>query len=131
MKCFLLLGFFVLLVGCGGGGGSSAAAPATTVPAVTSNVLVSWTANHEKAVNQTGGGYRLYYSNIAGFSIGSGTAVDVPYVSGALSPVSVTLNALAAGTYYMKIVAYSALIPPGGTTGSSSGTSAEFSISVP
>ena len=134
MKCILLLSFITFLVGCsggGGGGGSSPPQTATTVPPTTTNVLVRWTANHEKAVNQAGGGYRLYYSNTSGFSIGSGTVVNVPYVSGASSPISVTLSSLAAGTYYMKIVAYSALNPPGGTTGSTSGTSSEYSISVP
>lgn len=130
MRILATLVFIVLLTSCGGGG-SSSPAPAPVIIPNTSNVLVSWTGNHEKSVNQVGGGYRLYYSNTSGFSIGSATVVDVPYVSGATSPISTTLSSLADGTYYLKLVAYSVLNPPGSMSGSSSEPSSQFTITVP
>jgi hypothetical protein len=65
------------------------------------------------------------------FSIGSATLTNVPYVSGSSAPTSVTISNLAAGTYYIKVVAFSALIPPGGSSGSTSQASSEISITVP
>ena len=95
------------------------------------NVEVSWTANLETAVNTTGGGYRVYYGTHPGFSTSSASSVDVPYVSGASTPTSVKLTGLHSGIYYFKVVAYSALNPPGGSTGSTSSPSSEISISLP
>ena len=114
-SCVLLL-----LVSCGGGGGSSP--PPVNPPQ--RNVAITWSANHEAAVNRTGGGYRVYYSNTPNFAIGSATQVDVPYVSGPTSPVTNTLT-LVAGTYYIKVVAYSTLNPAGSTP------SAEIQVVVP
>lgn len=95
-------------------------------------VTINWTANREKAVNSAGGGYIVYYSTINGFdpadAIGSKT---VPYVSGATAPTTTTINTLMAGTYYFKIVAYSALNPIGGSSGSVSVPSSQFSLSLP
>lgn len=94
-------------------------------------VQVSWNANREKAVNSSGGGYKVYYSTSPGFNLTAATVVTVPYVSGALSPTSLTLSNLLIGTYYFKIVAFSALNPIGGTSGSTSLPSAQFSVSLP
>ncbi len=69
-------------------------------------VYVSWTANHEKAVNSAGGGYRVYYSTDPTFGISNAPFIDVPYVSGSGTPNSVKFPL--SGTYYVKIVAYSA-----------------------
>ena len=94
-------------------------------------IQVTWTANRENAVNKSGGGYRVYYSRTSGFSISGATYVDVPYVSGASTPVTVTLSNLLKGNYYIKVVAYSSLNSPGETSGTTSSPSAETSITVP
>ncbi len=94
-------------------------------------VQVSWTANKETAVNKFGGGYKVYYSTTSGFNINTATFVNVPYVSGASAPVTTTISNLLAGTYYFKIIAFSALNTVGVTTGSTSIPSAEFSLSLP
>ncbi|MEJ2060686.1 MAG: hypothetical protein P8Y64_09405 [Gammaproteobacteria bacterium] len=121
----------LLLSACGGGGGGSSSSSTYNFNS-SSNVLVSWTASHESAVNTTGGGYIVYYSQTAGFSPGgSGVqSVNVPYVSGTLAPTSTTIN-LAGGTWYFQVEAYSALNPPGGSSGSQSSPSAEISVKVP
>lgn len=111
------------MVGCGR---SFTAAP----PGKTYEVLVSWTANHEKAVNQTGGGYTVSYGRTWDFVFDSGTKIDVPYVSGNSAPTSTTLG-LTAGTYYIRIKAYSSLNGPGVTTGSVSAASSVVAITVP
>jgi len=87
------------------------AAPAAG--AHTGNVLISWTANHETAVNSAGGGYRIDYSTDPSFPVGQTTTVDVPYVSGPTAPVSAPLTGLAAGNYCIRITAYSTLNPTG------------------
>lgn len=104
----------------------------TSTPPPTYNVSVNWNANRETAVNTTGGGYTVYYSTSAGFNIGDAgvTSIDVPYVSGALAPSAITVKLATAGTYYFKIIAYSALNPPGGSSGSQSAVSAEISVTV-
>lgn len=94
-------------------------------------IQVSWTANREKAVNQAGGGYRVYYSTTSGFSTATASYVDVPYVSGATSPVSTTFSNFLVGTYYFKVVAYSILNSYGTTGGTSSTPSSEFSVTLP
>lgn len=95
-------------------------------------ISLSWNANRETAVNSAGGGYTVYYSTASGFSIGDTgvTTVDVPYVSGAQAPTSTAIT-LVSSTYYFKIVAYSALNPPGGSSGSQSQLSTEVTIAVP
>ncbi len=110
----LLLGWTLILAACGGGG---------------TNVQVSWAANHEAAVNKAGGGYRVYYSKSPGFDVGGANSVNVPYQSGAATPTSAKLN-LSSGTYYIKVVAFSALVGPGGAP-STSAPSAEVSLVVP
>ncbi|MGE0615968.1 MAG: hypothetical protein AB7P04_10020 [Bacteriovoracia bacterium] len=76
-------------------------------------IQVSWNANREHAVNATGGGYRVHYSQATGFAVSGAPFVNVPYVSGAAAPTSAALPVLPAGTYYLKIVAYSAMNPSG------------------
>jgi uncharacterized repeat protein (TIGR02543 family) len=76
-------------------------------------VTISWDANREAAVNRSGGGYRVYYSQINNFNISdlSTKFKDVPYQSGTYAPTSASLF-LTAGTWYVKVVGYSNL---GGT----------------
>lgn len=95
------------------------------------NVEVAWTANRERAVNRTGGGYRLYFSRTSGFDTATANYVDVPYVAGPLAPVTKIVTDLLVGTTYFRVMAYSSLNAPGSTSGSKSAASAEFSISLP
>ena len=97
-----------------------------------STVQISWTANPETAVNRAGGGYKVYYSSNSGFNISDAdvTEIDVPYISGPTTPISTQVQ-LIPGTYYIRIVAYSALNAPGSTGGSSSTDSAEITLVVP
>jgi hypothetical protein len=120
----IILFMGLALGGCGGG---STISCKTTACSVT----VSWAANREAAVNSSGGGYTLYYSNTPGFNLtDSGvTSVPVPF-NGTATPTSTTLS-LFSGTYYFKVVAYSALNPPGGSGGSTSAPSAQQSLTLP
>ena len=107
--------------GCGGGGDSSP--PPVTVHAVTMHaVTISWASNVETAVNSLGGGYTV--------NIGTQPPINVPYVSGLLAPTFTTVS-LSTGTYTVSVVAYSALNPPGGTSGSTSAPSAPLTVIVP
>jgi subtilase family serine protease len=72
------------------------------------DVLVRWTANRESTVNTTGGGYQVHYSRTNNFAIPSTTFVTVPYVSGVAAPTQTTLSQLAPGTYYLRVVPFSA-----------------------
>ncbi|OHD69141.1 MAG: hypothetical protein A2W19_06005 [Spirochaetes bacterium RBG_16_49_21] len=72
---------------------------------------VTWTANREKAVNSSGGGYRVYYrtSSIPDTGFESITHADVPWVSG-LAPTMTTINlGPGPGTWYIRVVGYSGL----------------------
>jgi hypothetical protein len=97
-----------------------------TVKAVT----ISWDPNRETAVNMSGGGYKVYISTSSGFDITDAgvSVVDVPFVSGPTAPTSTSLQLLSATTYYARVIAYSALNPPGGST---SAPSDEHSFVVP
>ncbi|MBY0415530.1 MAG: hypothetical protein K2Q18_15260 [Bdellovibrionales bacterium] len=95
------------------------------------SVEIAWTANKEKAVNTTGGGYKIYYSKTTPVDITTSSFVDVPYVSGASAPVTKIISTLTAGMTYFKVVAYSALNAPGTSTGSKSLPSTQFSVSLP
>lgn len=111
--------------GCGGGNeaaGATSSAPANH--AIDGTVLISWAANRETAVNRPGGGYRVYYGTTPGFSIAAAPFVDVPHRAGATAPTQASL-ALPAGTFFVKVVAYSALDPNG------SEPSAEITVTVP
>jgi hypothetical protein len=92
---------------------------------------VNWAANPEVDVNKAGGGYRVYYSTSPNVSLSSGTYVDVPYVSGPTAPTTALLSGLSVGTYYVRVVAYSAYNPLGISGGNSSLGSSEVSLSIP
>lgn len=111
--------------GCGGGNEAdetTSSAPANQ--AIDGTVLISWTANRETAVNKPGGGYRVYYGTTPDFSIAGAPFVDVPYRAGPTAPTQASL-ALPAGTFFVKVVAYSSLNPSG------SDPSAEVTVTVP
>ncbi len=104
---------------------------AEATPAIpTRNVRVTWQENREKAVNQVGGGYRVYYSSTPGFDIASAPSILAPYASGAAAPTSAVL-ALPAGVHYIKVTAMSSLNAEGQSGGSSSEPSTEISVKVP
>lgn len=88
-------------------------------------VRVSWTANREKSVNQSGGGYRIYYASAAGVNTSTASFINVPYVSGGAAPVTKDLTNLSIGTTYFKVVAFST------TLSTQSAASDEFSITLP
>jgi hypothetical protein len=123
-RIVLLLATLVL-ASCGGGGSDS---PPLAPPTLTT-VNVSWDANREAAVNDFGGGYKAYYSITQGFNINDAgvTEVDVPFTAPPSAPTNITLQ-LNSGRYYFRVVAYSALNPPGGST---SAPSAEYPFAVP
>lgn len=106
------------LFGCGGGGGGGSPAPTPT----SHTVNISWAANREAAVNTAGGGYTV--------AISGQSPINVPYVSGPAAPTT-TAATLMTGSYSVTVTAYSALNPPGGTTGSTSAPSTALNISVP
>lgn len=99
-------------------------------PSATQLVL-NWDANHESAVNSTGGGYRVYYAFSPGVNTATASFLDVPYVSGSQAPTTVTLTNPVNGTYYFRVVAYSTFIPPSGSTIRRSSDSAEISVGFP
>lgn len=97
------------VAGCGGSGdegnarvGASDASPRT--------VELSWAPNREAAVNAPGGGYEIHYGTRPGVAPGKPgvSTIDVPYASGPAAPTS-TLVELWPGTYYVRVIAYSAL----------------------
>ena len=102
----------VLFFSCGGSSSSK-------------QVTVSWNANSDAVVNNTGGGYTLYYSQQSGFDMSSANTLDVPYVSGATAPVSARL-VLAQGLWYIRIAAYGIL---NGATRTSDASN-QFAVSV-
>lgn len=112
---FAVIASALFLSACGGGGSSSPPPP-------TRPVNISWAPNLEAAVNRAGGGYTV--------AISGQSPINVPYVSGAAAPTSTSAR-LTAGTYSVTVTAYSALVPPGSSTGSKSLPSAAFSFSVP
>jgi hypothetical protein len=113
------------LCGCSGGGVDADPTAANQAGAIgNGNVQVAWTANREAGVNAPGGGYRVYYSTTPGFAIDTANLEEVPYTSGAAAPTRIALP-LASGTYFIKVVAYTALNPSG------SEPSEEVSLIVP
>lgn len=116
---FMVLAF-VIAIGCN----SSSSSESSTDSPKTSAVSIAWTANKEQGVNQSGGGYKVYYSRTSGFNTEIADSVDVPWASGTTTPVSTLLN-LTSGTYYIKVIAYSAV----NSSGSSS--SSEITVTVP
>lgn len=124
-RCACLAAVGCLLAACSGADGGSRAADPTMAVADAAAVRVSWTPNPETAVNQPGGGYRVYHAPSPNFPLaGAAGIVDVPYASGALAPTSAQLS-LSTGTHYLKVVAYSVINPAG------SEPSAEVAVVVP
>jgi hypothetical protein len=111
-----------------GDSGFSNEAFSTTNP----SIQVSWNASLATAVNRSGGGYKVYYSTNSGFNPGDGgvTEIDVPYSSGVLAPTSVVIS-VSPGTYYIRIVAYSALNAPGTLGGSTSTVTPQITLTAP
>lgn len=95
------------------------------------SILVSWSANREKAVNTTGGGYLVYYSTTTPVNTSTAASIAVPYVSGATAPTSKTITGLTCGTWHFRVVAYSALHPSGSAANSRSADSSEVNVTVP
>lgn len=114
----------LVLAGCGGSGGSGAARHA---------VRVSWNASREAAVNSPGGDYHVFYSRDPSFQPGDRRVgeADVPFQAGSSkAPTSATLD-LGSGSWTIRVQAYSALTPPGGSGGSTSALSAPAPVKVP
>ena len=128
LKYLIFILIIALSSACGGGGGDGSSAPAK------SKVKVSWNPNPDTAVNRSGGGYKIYYSLNSGFTTDDTgvTEIDVPYVSGSVSPTSIQIKPLPpSGTYYLRIAAYSALDAPGLSGGSISIATTQNIFSVP
>lgn len=87
----------------------------TAIPVGTRTIAVNWTANHESAVNTTGGGYRVYYSVSPGYTAGVTAFINAPYVAGPTAPVTADIPNLGSGTYFINVIAYSALNVTGST----------------
>lgn len=118
-----------IMTACGGGSPDTFGTSGTsTAP---SSITLTWNANHEKSVNAPGGGYYVYYANAPGVNTQTANMIQVPYVSGALAPTSVSLTNPSSGTYYFRVVAYSSFNPPNGSTTRRSSDSAEVSIQYP
>jgi hypothetical protein len=64
-------------------------------------------------------------------NISTASSVNVPYVSGATAPTSKAISGLNCGTWYFKVVAYSALKPTGSATGAKSAESTQVAVTVP
>jgi hypothetical protein len=94
-------------------------------------VNISWAASHEKALNTVGGGYKIYYSQTSGANLATTSFINVPYVSGGTAPTTTSISVAQWGTWYVRVVGYSALNAPGQSNGSTSPPSTEVSISVP
>ena len=82
-----------------------------TIIAITCEDLISisWEPSGHSSVNQSGGGYRVYYSETLGFAPGDPgvTVVDVPYTG---SPVtSLKIAKPGNGTWYFRVQGYSDL----------------------
>ena len=108
------------IAACGGHGGGGSSPPP---PVVVTNhtVTLSWTANHEKGVNSTGGGYHV--------AISGKPTIDV-LSSGSTAPTS-TVTTLQTGTYTVTVTAFAALDAQGGLTGSVSAPSQSLIVNVP
>jgi len=126
IKSFLFVSF-VLISGCGSNKNQSSEDPA---PVVTYPMDVAWTANKEMEINSAGGGYRVYYSTATPVSISGANYVDVPFATGAAAPTSVRLR-LPAGSYYLRVAAYSSFNPDGLAEGNLSAGSSEVTVTVP
>lgn len=117
------LALALLLAACGGGGGASAPAVASDCSSPCALTL-SWSANREAGVNAAGGGYHVYYATSPNTALAQATRETVAYDPGlGQTPTSTALQ-FAAGTWYLRVVAFSALNPAG------SAPSAELALVV-
>ncbi len=107
----------VLVAGCGSGGGGGGGGGGGVVSITTHTVTISWAQNHEKGVNQAGGGYLV--------TIGSQPTFTMPY-----SAPTTTTVALQTGTYTVSVRAFAKLDAQGGTSGSVSAPSS-ITVNVP
>lgn len=74
----------------------------------------------------------MHYSNTQNFNTNESAFVDVPYASGPQTQFTASINSLNRGQrYYVKVIAYSALVPPGSLTGARSEVSQELTVEVP
>lgn len=113
----------LLLAACGGGGGGSAPAVASDCSSPCALTL-NWSANREAGVNAAGGGYHVYYAANPNVALDQATRVTVAYDPGlGQTPTSTALQ-FAAGTWYIRVVAFSSLNPAG------SAPSAELALVV-
>ena len=83
-------------------------------PSIPGKFTAAWVASHAKGVNTAGGGYKVYYSLSPALD-NSTPFVNVPYVSGAQAPTSVSVTSLVPGKYYLNVVSYSAANAIGST----------------
>jgi hypothetical protein len=111
------LAALVFLAACGGGSKSST----PSRPPGDRSIQLTWNANHERAVNSPGGGYRV--------TITGRPEIVVPYVSGAFAPTSITTT-LHTGSYAVTVRAFGALDAAGGNSGTSSAP-AQLTVNVP
>jgi hypothetical protein len=110
-------------------GSGAATGPSATTPF---NVVLTWNANHEKAVNTTGGGYLIYQYHASGPGVSAtfDQVISVPYVGGAAAPTTTTITGLTLHSpwiYKFQIQGFSALI---GRSGSNSLSSLSPPITV-
>ena len=103
------------------GDNSAATSPTTSTSAKT--VSLTWDPNKEADVNSTGGGYRVYYSTTNPVP-SNASFVAVSYSSGSYAPANADITGLTSGTWFFKVVAFSAR----NTAGS---TSTQVSVAVP
>jgi len=89
-------------------------------------VTVSWDPNPEAAVNAAGGGYRVHYAETSGLPLAQTQVFTVQYDPATnRTPATVDL-ALAAGTWYVRVVAFSDPLNLAGSVPSS-----ELAVRVP
>jgi hypothetical protein len=119
-----------------GSSGASGASGASGGGPTTFNVLVSWTANREAAVNRAGGGYQIfvYYSNPLTGPLFLERLISVPYVAGPTAPTSYLVTGLgkhAPYVYHFKILAYSGLHNQFGNQAQSATSASDVFVEAP
>lgn len=132
MPLIMLFGIISIIASGGGGGEEPPPPPPPLVCDGGSAVTVSWNANRETAVNSSGGGYVVYFSQSSGFNPGDSNVCsqDVPYVSGTTAPTSTVIDP-PSGTWYVRVTATSQLNAPGTTGGTESAASSQTTVIVP
>lgn len=116
---FQLILFGALLLG--------ACAQGETAPVGPHAVTVRWEASPAAAVNRPGGGYIVYWGRQPDFLPEQAVdSIRVEYDGGELAPTSATVEDLGSGTWYFRVVAFSAL--GGGQTSDPSGS---FQVELP